>query len=166
MQKNIDQVLQENSSAVKRLLRRSHVVGEPNMESIKKGFEKHGENFMLKLLEIITPDESSFTGLIEPRGAILVNPTLDTKTLATPVKTASTTTADSGKFWGFWDKLLNGIDSTGKAIGGFKTDIAGSAAEPVYTPEQQAQQSSNSRMLYMVAGGFVFLILLILILRK
>lgn len=166
MQKDINQVLQENSSAVKRLFRRNHIYGEPNIETVKQGFEKHGENFMLKLLEIITPTEASFSDLIQPRSAILTTTPIDTKTLAVSKVNATAEPAETGKFWSFWDKLLNGIDSTGKALGGFKTDIAGSAAEPTYTPEQQAQQAANTKLLYYVAAGFVFLILIILILRK
>lgn len=166
MQKDINQVLQENSSAVKRLFRRNHIYGEPNMETVRQGFEKHGENFMLKLLEIITPTEASFSDLIQPRSAILTTTPIDTKTLATSKVNTTAEPVETGKFWSFWDKLLNGIDSTGKAIGGLKTNISGSVAETPATPEQQAQQAANSRVLYMVAGGFVLLIILILILRK
>ena len=166
MQKNIDQVLQENSSAVKRLFRRNHVIGGLNMDTIKKGFEKHGEKFMMDLLEIITPTEASFSGLIEPKSAILVNTPIDTKTLAVSKVNATAEPAETGKFWSFWDKLLNGVSSTGTAINEFKQNLAASPSEPAITPQQQAQQANNSRMLYMVAAGFVLLIILILIIRK
>jgi hypothetical protein len=151
---------------VKRLLRRSHVVGQPNMESIQKGFDKHGEPFMLKLLNIITPTEAAFTELIQPKSAILSGAAIDTKTLSGVRTQDLAASNETGKFWSFWDKLLNGIGSTGEALGKFKNDIAADTANPEYTQQQAATIASNTKILYMVAAGFVALIILILILRK
>jgi hypothetical protein len=160
---NIDQVLQQNSFQVKQLLRRARIIGEPNMDSIQRGFEKQGDTFMLKLLDIITPTEAGFGELIQPQSAIL--PTVSTTTLA-PMKTTATTTESTGKVWTFWEKLLGGIGATGEALGKFKTDLAAQPSQTETTPEQKVAASSNSKILYMVAAGFAVLIILILILRK
>jgi len=161
--KDIEQVLQENEFQVKQLLRRSRVVGEVDMNSIQRGFEKHGEPFMLKLLEIITPTEASFTDLIAPKQAVLTTTPIDTKTLMT---STTSNTATTGKVWTFWEKLLGAVGSTGQALGQFKNDLAAAPSQTETSPEQIATAASNSKLLYMVAAGFVVLIIIILILRK
>ena len=161
--KDINQVLQENSFKVKQLLRRYRIIGEPNMESIQRGFDKYGEPFMLKLLEIITPTESSFTELITPKSAILQTAPVDTKTLMTS-KATNTETTEKG--WSFWDKLLGTVGNTGEALAKFKNDLAAEPATTETTPEEIAAAANNSKILYLVAAGFVALIIIILILKK
>lgn len=161
--KDITQVLENNSFEVKQLLRRARIVGEPNMESIQRGFNKHGEPFMMKLLQIITPTEASFTALIQPKSAVLNSGLSQTQLM--PMQTA-TPTESTGKVWTFWEKLLNGIGATGETLGKFKSDVAGTQQQPEVTAQQAVITAQNSKMLYLVAGGFVALILLILIIRK
>lgn len=160
---DITQVLQQNSFQVRQLLRRSRIIGEPNMDSIQRGFEKHGESFILKLLQIITPTESSFSSLIEPKSALLSSG-VSTTTLMPMKTTAPAATAETGKVWTFWEKLLSGINATGETIGKLKTDINAPTPEPV--EGQAAQTANNAKMLYYIAGAFAALIILILILRK
>lgn len=162
---DITQVLQQNSFQVRQLLRRSRIIGEPNMDSIQRGFEKHGESFMLKLLQIITPTESSFSSLIEPKTAILSSG-VSTTTLMPMKTTAPAATVETGKVWTFWEKLLSGINATGETIGKFKADATAAVPDATITPEQAAQTANNAKMLYYIAGGFAALIILILILRK
>ena len=162
---DINQVLQQNSFQVKQLLRRSRIVGEPNIESIQRGFEKGGEPFMMKLLQIITPTEASFTALIQPKSAVL-STGLDTKTLMPMKTTVATGTAATGKVWTFWENLLSGISATGETIGKFKADATAAVPDATITPEQAATTANNTKMLYYAAGAFGVLIILILILRK
>lgn len=159
---NIQEVLNKNRFAVSELLRRYNVPGKVDMKTIERAYNSHGEPFMLKLLNIITPDESSFSELIQPRTGLISSST--TQTALMPMKPAAT--ASEGKAWTFWDKLLNAVGNTGKTIGQFKTDIAKTAGEPDYTPEQIVTQENNKKTLYLVAGGLVAVILLILILKK
>lgn len=165
---DITQVLQQNSFQVRQLLRRSRIIGEPNMDSIRRGFEKHGESFMLKLLQIITPTEASFTNLIAPKSAILTTGVSTTQLM--PMKTtapaAPVPEQVEGKVWTFWEKLLSGINATGETIGKFKADATSAVPDATITPEQAAKTANNAKMLYYIAGGFAALIILILILRK
>lgn len=160
---DIAQVLQANSFQVKQLLRRARIVGEPNMDSIQRGFNKHGETFMLKLLDIITPTEAGFTALIQPKSALLQSGINTTKLMPMAVQTDGRPSPEGRTIWTFWEKLLGGIGATGEAIGKFKTDIAA----PVQTAGGPSPDTAkNTKLLYMAASGFVAMIILILILRK
>jgi hypothetical protein len=158
---NIEQVLKQNSVRVGILLRKNRIVGPPTMDTIKKAFDQKGERFMLELMEIIVPDQSHFEALIQPKAGNIAQ-IIDTKTLA-PMK--STTTQPQGGFWSFWDKLLNTVDNTGEAIQKFKTDINSDTAQPI-DPAAAAQAASQTKTLYLVAAGFVALILIILLVRE
>ena len=167
----INEILNENSSDVGRLLRRFHVVGKPSSETIEKAYNAHGDRFMMKLLEIVVPSTNSFTGLIQPLEATVTAP-LDTKPLATSpeiaaaMEEAAAANQEPGKAWKFWENLLNGITKTGETIAGFKENLA-ATPEPTYTPQQISQNENRSRTLYMIAGGIViFLVLILLIFRK
>lgn len=163
-----NQVLQAHAPQVKHLLRRYHVAGPVDMNTIEKGYNKHGETFMMKLLEVIVPDTNSFTGLIQPLEANLT-PVLDTKTLATsPEMAAAMVEAQQpGKVWSFWDNLLNGITKTGETIADFKTSLA---TNPQSTPgTYKAEQSgiATGKTLYLVAGAIIlFIVLTLLFFRK
>jgi hypothetical protein len=162
----INEVLQSNRFAVSQLLRRYRVIGEPNMQTIERAFNRHGEAFMLKLLDIITPDHASFTALIEPKQAIVTSSgTLDTKTLATS-QASTGTTASTGKFWKFWDDLLTGISKTGETLGEFKANLETSPTDYELTDEEKAAQQNRTRMLFWVVGAIIVLMLLILIFKK
>jgi len=163
--KNIEQVLQENSFKIAHLLRRHHVYGTPNMETIKKAHDQHGEAFMLKLMEIIVPENSNFTELIKPKTALLSS-NINTTTLATSANPANAAPAANGKFWDFWQNLLNGVGATGQALGQFKTDVTGANATTPEVIQQQAAAANQARTLYIVAGAFVALVIIILLIRK
>jgi len=160
---DINTVLEQNSFAIKSLLRRSRILGDPNMESIQKGFEKHGEQFMMKVLQIITPTQSSFTELITPKSAVLTSSPANNTLM--PINTTTPAAATTGKGWLFWNSLLAGINSTGEALGKFKTDLTGSTTVPV-SATQAAKDASNTKTLYMVAAAIVALIVIILIVKK
>jgi hypothetical protein len=159
---DINQVLDQNSVKVRQLLRKHHVIGEPNMDSIRRGFDKHGSRFMLKLLGIITPPESRFSAQMSAFSYDPLADPLSDETWAA-VEKENTPVASQGKFWSFWDNLLGKIGQTGEAIGQFQTDAAG---QPTQTPEQLAIAAANTRTLYMVAAGFVALLIIILIVKK
>jgi hypothetical protein len=159
---NIEQVLQQNSVRVGILLRKHRITGPPTMDTIKKAFEQKGERFMLELMEIIVPDQSNFEALITPRSGAIATQPIDTKKLA-PMNT--TTAQPPGGFWSFWDKLLNTVDNTGEAIQKFKTDLQ-TDAPPQYDAAAAAQAASQTKTLYLVAAGFVALIVIILLVRK
>jgi hypothetical protein len=158
---NIEQVLQQNSVRVGILLRKNRIIGPPTMDTIKKAFDQKGERFMLELIEIIVPDQSHFEALIQPKSGIIAQ-SIDTKKLA-PMN--STTTQPQGGFWSFWDKLLNTVDTTGEAIQKFKSDLNSDPIQAV-DPVEEAKAASQTKTLYLVAAGFVALIVIILLVRK
>jgi hypothetical protein len=151
---NIDTVLAQNRTEVKHLLRRYRVVGEPNISTIQKAHNKHGENFMIKLLEIIAPTSnfSAGIGLMTPENPFVQ----DAITYAQTQQTQQ-----PGKFWSFWDNLLGKVANTGATINQFKQDVNA----PV---EQPLQQESNARstLVFAAAGVLVLVVVLILIFRK
>jgi hypothetical protein len=161
---NIDIVLNENAVRVGILLRKYRIIGAPTISTIKKAFEQKGERFMLELLEILVPDNSSFGDLIAPKTGLIQSAPIDTKTLAVSSFAQPTEQNKNGGFWGFWEKLLSGVNSTGQTIDQFKQDIASKPIE--YSSETNPTNPSNPKLIYMVAAGFIVLIVLILILRK
>jgi len=161
---NINAVLESRSFEVKQLLRRNRIIGPPNIDSIKRGFDKAGVPFMMKLLAIITPTESSFTDLIQPRQAILTAAPINTQKLT--ISSVPEPVEGKAKIWTFWDNLLNGINKTGETVNKFKTDISGTATDQAPTPEAAAAAAAKSKTLYLVAAGIVILIILILIFKK
>ena len=160
---NVDELLQKNSVRVGILLRKHRITGAVDMDTIKKAFERKGENFMIELMQILVPDQSNFETLIQPKSAILAAPKLETKNLM-PMN--STTTQPQGGFWSFWDKLLNTVATTGEAIQQFKTDVQTAPASAYETAAQEKQAASHTKTLYLVAAGIVALIVIILIIRK
>ena len=153
------QVLNDNYSGVKRLLRRRNVIGEVCPGTIEKAFHRHGEKFMLELLEIITPDDSNFTGLFAPLSPEAINyaggNTIPELELENAVKAG-------GKFWSFWDNFLNRVDTTGKTIGQFKFDSSG-----LNQPYQQYPlPQDNTRLIYAGAGLLIVVVVLLLIFKK
>ena len=151
---DINKILQQNAEAVKMLLRRYRVLGDPNIETINAAHRTHGAAFMAELMTILTPS-SSFTGLggiIQPGG--LVDSALQSQQQQNQQK---------GKFWIFWDNLLNRVDSTGKAIGQFKYDSAGNA---IYQDASYIQQQQTQKMVLVIAGLIVVAIVAILIFKN
>ena len=148
---DIQTILDNHSIEVQGLLRKHKISGPLEIDTIKKGYDQKGDTFMMELLQIITPT-SNFTSLQDYEASV-----------ATPV-TATATTATTGKGWAFFDNLLNLATKTGATIGSVQNDVSGQAtANATYLASQNA---SNSNMLYIVAAGFIALIIIILILKK
>jgi hypothetical protein len=164
----INQVLDQHNFEVKNLLRRYRVMGEPTIDTIKKAHDQHGETFMMRLLNIITPT-SNLTPLLTPISPfVTTEQTLDTKTLSGSASTISA--SQPGKVWTFWEKLLNGISSTGETIGGFKDSLTGSASASAVSnsaaPGELVEPKTRSMLIYGAAGLLVVVVVLILIFRK
>ena len=151
----IQTLLDNKSFEVEGLLRKHKIAGPLHIDTIKKAYDAKGEPFMMDLLAIITPTSNYTTvlnnDLMVPRTGQLV-------TSAQPAQAAT------GKGWTFFDNLLNLATKTGSTIGSVKNDLSGQAnANAMYLAQQNA---SNSNMLYIVAAGFIALIIIILILKK
>jgi len=161
---NIEQVLDYYRPEVGFLLRKYRVIGDVNMDTIKKAHGQYGERFMMDLLEIITPDDASFTNLFTLENPFVQNLIATQQQQVTKQDVAS---AQSGKFWSFWDNLLNGINKTGETIKDFKSDIN----QP---PESQAYQTAavpvvnadRNKTILIIAGVLVVSIVAILIFKK
>lgn len=163
MSQQINTLLERNSTRVGILLRKHKIPGEVSVDTIKKAFERKGENFMIELMQILVPDQSNFESLITPKSAVLTTEQIDTKKLM-PITTP--TTQPKGGFWNFWDKLLNTVATTGETIQQFKSDVATEPAQVYDTAAQEAQAASRTKTLYLIAAGVIALILIILIVRK
>ena len=156
---NADQILHNNRFEVEQLFRRHRVLGPVNMETVRQAHNRHGENFMMKLLEIVTPrNQAAFTSLANPHENPFVADAFN--------YSAEQEKQQSGKFWQFWDNLLNKVDATGETIGEFKRDVSGVPTENDYLMYQAAAQRQRSNALFMAAGVVVLILVLILIFKK
>lgn len=162
---DISTVLQQNDFEVRQLLRKSHIIGEPNIETIRRGYETQGDMFMMKLLTIITPKKSNFSNLTPMTSISGVIPTIpDTPKLVTSILPTVQTDNSKTSAWSFWDKLLNAIGKTGETINQFKTDTSQKTID--YQVQADPQKAVQRNYLYWIAGGFVLLLIVILIMRK
>jgi hypothetical protein len=159
---DIQTILDTHSIEVQGLLRKHNIPGNMSIDAVKRGYDEKGEQFMMELLQIITPT-SSFLGLGSKSA-----PTFSYDPYADPLSdeyaTPDTTTA-TGKGWLFWDNLLNYANKTGETIGAVKKDISGTG-DTQRGSAITLQQDASTNMLYYVAAGFVALIIIILIFRK
>lgn len=146
---NINQIINQNEFEVRSLLRRYRVLGDPSIETINRAHQQHGPEFMTKLLGIVTPQTSNFTGI----GATVL-PGSFINTYATQQQ--------KPKFWSFWDNLLNRVDATGQTIGQFKTNAAGQPVQNVQYVQQQQQQKT----VLIIAAVLIVAIVAILIFKK
>lgn len=159
----IQPILDNHSIEVSGLLRKYKIPGDLSIDTIKKGYDRVGEEFMMELLQIITPNSkiSNFTTLSDYEN---LGASFDS-TLA-PISENKPTTAETGG-WGFWDNLLNYATKTGTTIGTVKNDITGkTAADTVNLALANQAAATNNNILYFVAAGFILLIVIILIMRK
>jgi hypothetical protein len=162
----IEQVLQNNRAAVGMLLRNYRVVGPVNMDTIRRAHNRHGENFMLKLLEILVPDTDSFSTIITPETSAVISQAINTNpSTAAQLEQIQAEAQTKGKFWSFWDNLLNRIGNTGETIGKFKEDTQSTVNRQEYLGYEIAQRN-RSQVIFALAGVLVFVILLILLFRK
>lgn len=171
----IQTLLDNKSFEVEGLLRKHKIAGPLHIDTIKKAYDAKGEPFMMELLAIITPTSSflgigkgnGFLGLGKSTAGFVYDPLADPlsdETFEAASNTSATEAASTGKGWTFFDNLLNLATKTGSTIGSVKNDVSGQAnADALYLAQQNA---SNSNMLYIVAAGFIALIIIILILKK
>lgn len=166
-----NQLLQTKSQKVKNLMRHYRVAGGADMATVEKGYKKHGERFMMKLLEILVPDENSFSYLTATIPSIqptAIATSLDTKTLATSANLdkAIADTDSKGGFWGFWDKLLNTVAKTGQTVEDLKTNLAADPSINISTEEQAAASKSRTTLYLVGAVILVAVIVALFIFRK
>lgn len=167
---DIQSILQNHSFEVQGLLRKHKIAGDLSVDTINKAYNLKGEQFMMELLKIITPT-SSFLGIGKGNGFLGLGKS--TKESASDedededIADTATVTApkETGRFWTFWEKLLGTAVDTSKAIGQSKANLstpigADGLPIPLY------QETTNTNLLWLVAGGFVVLILIILIFKK
>lgn len=168
---DLDILLNKNRREVNNLYRHYKVTGSNDLEKIRSGYENQGQNFMMKLLEIIVPKDhfSNYTTtLLEPR---MATPDLIGLQQSTTVPLSIDTSTAKPKTWAFWDNFLGAVASTGKTIGGVMADINNPQSQA--TPEQQAQayqlaaqEKKNTNTIYIAAGALLVIILVVLILKK
>ena len=157
---NIEQVLDYYSPEIRFLLRKYRVIGAVNMETIQRAHSQYGERFMMELLEIITPEDSEFTSLFTQENPFVAQSLQYQQNAPKDVQTAQ-----SGKFWGFWENLLTKVDSTGETINQIKQNVSGSN-----NPGVQAQyvpvNPDRSKTILVIAGVLILLIVSILLFKK
>lgn len=157
---DIQSILQNHSFEVQGLLRKHKIAGDLSISTINKAYSQKGERFMMELLQIITPTSNfNYDPLADP----LSDETLAAE--AAEYDASHATNQTTGKFWTFWEKLLGTAVDTSKAIGQSKTNLstpigADGLPIPLY------QETTNTNLLWLVAGGFVVLIVIILIFKK
>lgn len=168
---SIESKLQQYRPEIRVLLKKNNCYfGRVDMAAIQRAHKKHGESFMLKLLEIITPDDSSFTNLagIATIGAVQAQQNL---TAAQQLE-AATDEKKGGKFWGFWENLFNTVDKAGQTVADFKADVYSDPNKqfydgaPVNIQQQQLLQQKKTQNLIFAAGGALLLLVIVLLIIK
>lgn len=170
--KNFDKSVAEHRSELDNLYRSYKLNGLTDIEKIHNGFDLYGEQFILKVLAIITPKShvEHFETVLESK-----LPTVDVAGLQTSTYTtqqlASAATANTSKGWTFWEKFLTAATDTGKAVGSILGNIKNPQSELTAEQKQQAMQlqateASNSKMLYILGAAFLAVILIILVVKK
>lgn len=145
---NIEDTLKYHDKAIRMLLKRYRIYGPVTMDKINEAHSKYGEDFMIKLLQIVTPETSNFTAL-----------TGLATTAAVEATQLNSTTQTGGKFWSFMDKLLGTVDRTGYTISNFKSNIDGSNSAAAYDLEVKAMRNRN-----IMIGAVVLIVLVLTIL--
>ncbi len=170
---DLQPILDKNSFEVAGLLRRHKIAGPVTVETIKTAYDRKGEQFMMELLNIITPEKTSpFLGLFEGKAKAkkAAEAAAAQEDDSWQPESSDTSMTDpgaksTGKFWSFFDKVFTTTEKAGQVIGQFKTDSAGNqlptAGQPGYV-----DPAANNKILYWVAGGFIALIIIILIVKK
>ena len=162
---DFDKSINENRFEVDNLFRAYKLNGKEDIDKIRAGFDEYGEAFMLKFLSITVPKEhtSHYETTLEAR-----LPTPEVVGLQKPIYTDDTTT---GKGWAFWEKFLGAAQQTGSTIGSILNDVNNPGSQQ--TAEQQAQamqiqatEAKSSKTLYVIAGLFLAVIILIFAFKK
>ena len=173
---DLQPILDQHSFEVTGLLRKHKIPGPVCTDTIKTAYDRKGEPFMMELLKIITPSTSNFLGLFEGKAKtaassenITYDPLADplSDETAAAAMAENSTTVKPGKFWSFFDNVFSTAKKAGETIGQFKTDSAGTGTAVAPVAGQAGYvDPANSTILYWVAGGFIALIVIILIFKK
>ena len=167
---NFESLISQNRFAVDNIFRTYKATGVKDIDKIRSGYEANGDTFMMKLLSEIVPKEhfSNFTTtLMESKSA-----TPYTAPLVTDFQTASDSSAPStGKGWTFWSNFLTAIGTTAKTAGTALADLknpqsTASAQQQQAAIQLQATEATTNKTLYVVAGVFLAVILIVLIMKK
>lgn len=152
----MEELLKKHEKQISVLFRRRRINGPVNIETINQAYNRHGQSFMMELLQIITPNQTSnFTNLgqiVLPGGFV-----------DTAVKSQAPAQPAKNKFWSFWDNLLNRVDSTGKVIGQFKYDAAGNT---IYQDNEYLRQQQTQKTVVIIAAVIVVALVALLIFKK
>lgn len=162
---NIDNIINTYQVEISGLLRRHKIAGPVSVQTIRQAHDQKGAYFMMDLLKIITPESPYTTELMAPRMAGPITAGLVIPTTYTEAKAAEAAAATTGKAWSFWDNLLNYAAKTAATIGEGKSAIS-SPGPAEQSAEMPAAGEPRTNTIYLVAAGFVVLIVVILIFKK
>lgn len=167
---DIQQILDDKSIEVSGLLRKHKIAGDLSVDTVNKAYSIKGEQFMMELLRIITPT-SSFLGIGKGNGFLGLGKgessadSVDNADTAEETAVLSGEEKETGRFWTFWDKLLTQTAKTGDTLDGL-SKLAKNPAEAQRLEFAGQREAAKNNILYWVAGGFIALIIIILILKK
>lgn len=171
----IQEILEDHSIEVSGLLRKHKIAGDLSIDTINKAYGIKGEQFMMELLQIITPT-SNFTSLAGAESWVydpLADPLSDetynsylneggassaANSVISNSKNSSSITGSAGSIW---NTLLGGVGSLLNPQA-TQTSIANATAAQL-----ALQQNANSNsMIYLIAGIFVLFIIIFLFFKK
>lgn len=157
---NIDLLLSKNQFAVQELLRQNHILYSDIKQGIKLGYERHGESFAIKLINILSKDQNLSNSSDNTMGPEAPQGSWVDDNGVTHVPGAD---GGSGNFWNIWGNLLGYVGQTGSTYNQFMKDISGTSS-----PEQSQYNYEGSKLtwLYWAGGLLLLIILLILIFKK
>jgi hypothetical protein len=158
---DIQKLLDEHRSLVAGLLRKHKISGEVNAETIKRAYDAKGEHFMMDLLAIITPNGSTSNYTPDLTSLMPMKSGQPVSTLQPGILTPAPA---KGKAWTFLDNLFNTATKAGEAIGSVQKNTADPNTAQMLIIQQAETDKTN--MLYLIAAGFIALILIILIFKK
>ncbi len=163
---DMENILNAYRVEIEGLLRRHKIAGPVTVETIRQAHDQKGAYFMMDLLKIITPESPYTTDLMAPRMAGPITAGLVIPTSYTEAKAAEADAATTGKAWNFWDNLLNYVGKTAATIAQAKTAINSPGPVDPMAEVPAPAGTPRTNIVYLIAAGFVVLIVVILIFRK
>ena len=156
---NIDLLLSKNQFAVSELLRQNHILYSDIKQGIKLGYERYGQSFAIKLINILSKDQNLSNSSDDTEMGPEAPPGSYVNDNGVTVVPGS---EGSSNFWSTWGNLLGFVGKTGSTYNQFMKDISGTSTEQT----QYNYQGSNLTWLYWAGGLLLLIILLILIFKK